>query len=128
LTVSSLPPVASAPVPTVRSSTTRLAGPVGRIVGAQFLFGEPRENVGQLIAIERRGELRALGAGPQLALLEAIAEQQRQRIEQDRLAGAGFAGEHGEAAVELELERIDDDKVADRQQAQHRSVLRKGRR
>ena len=76
-------------------------------------------HVGPVVDVERRGELGALRARPQLALLEAVAEQQRQRVEQDRLAGAGLAGEHGEAAIELEVERFDDDEIPDRQQAQH---------
>ncbi len=77
---------------------------------------------GRSATLEHRGELGAVGAGAQLALLEAVAEQQRERVEQDRLAGAGLAGEDGEAAVELEVERLDDDEVADRDQPQHARV------
>ena len=74
--------------------------------------------------LERRGELGALGAGPQLAQLEAVAEQQAERIEQDRLAGAGLAGQHREAGVELEVERFDDDEIADGQEPEHRRLAR----
>jgi hypothetical protein len=49
----------------------------------------------------------------------AVAQHQAERVDQDRLAGAGFAGEHREAGRELEVERIDDGEVADPQRAQH---------
>jgi hypothetical protein len=48
----------------------------------------------------------------------APAQRQLQRIDQDRLAGAGLAGEDREAG-ELEFDRVDDDEVADGQCAQH---------
>ena len=47
------------------------------------------------------------------------AERERQRIDEDRLAGAGFAGENGKATVEFEIERGDDDEVAYREMAKH---------
>ena len=62
--------------------------------------------------------------GGHLALGRALAHErgiapgadgQRKGIEQDRLAGAGLAGEHGEAGLEFEIELIDQDDVADRQ-------------
>ena len=52
------------------------------------------------------GELGTLGARAQLAELEAVAEQQAERVEEDRLAGAGFAGQHREARAELDVERL----------------------
>ena len=68
------------------------------------------------------------GKGPRadLARLEAVAEQEAQRVEQDRLAGASLAGERREARLELELERAHDDEIADRQQPQH--LRRQGER
>ena len=79
------------------------------------------------VDVEFGGELGALGAGSQLPQLEAVAEQQAERVEQDRLARAGFAGQHREAGVELEVERFDDDEIADRQQPQHADVRYYGR-
>ena len=38
---------------------------------------------------------------------------ERQRVEQQRFAGAGLAGQHGEATVELDLECLDDGEVSD---------------
>ena len=49
----------------------------------------------------------------------ALAQGQRQRVDEDGLAGAGLAGEHGEAGVEFEFERIDDDEIADAERPQH---------
>ena len=47
------------------------------------------------------------------ACLTAAAKRELERVDQDRLAGAGLAGEHREAVRELELDRVDDDEVAD---------------
>ena len=83
------------------------------------MFDEPCRDARCVGDVEPGGEFGARGAGPQLAQFEPIAEQQRQRVEQDRLARAGLAGQHGEAALELDVERIDDDEIADRECAQH---------
>ena len=45
--------------------------------------------------------------------IAALAQRECQRVNQDRLAGAGLAGEHREAALELEFEALDDHKIAD---------------
>ena len=46
-------------------------------------------------------------------------ERQAQRIDQDRLAGAGFTGKHREARAEFKVDRFDDDEVAQSQFGQH---------
>ena len=94
-------------------------GFAGRRVAGQPLQREPFGDVGPVVHIELGREFGPVGAGAQLSLLEAVAQQECQRIEQDRLAGARFAGEHGEAAIELEVEGLDDDEIPDRQEAQH---------
>ncbi len=94
----------------------RAAHQHGIVVLAQALVLEPRQRSRRVARIERRRQLRALRAGLQLAKLEAIAEQQRERVEQDGLAGARLARQHGKPAVELQLERFDDDEVADGEQ------------
>ena len=64
----------------------------------------------------------------------AIAERQPERVEQDRLARAGLAGQHAKAGLELELEPVDQHDVADGELPQHRrpvaagSALRRRRR
>ncbi len=49
----------------------------------------------------------------------AVAEHQAERVDQDRLAGAGFAREQGEAGAELQLQRGDERDVVDSQQFKH---------
>ena len=51
----------------------------------------------------------------------ARAQRQPERVEQDRLARAGFAGEHAEAGFEVEVERVDQHHVADDELPQHRA-------
>ena len=87
---------------------------------AEIVRGEPCGDARGILGVEDGGELRPFRARPELAKLEPIAEEQSQAVEQDRLAGAGFPGEDRKAAVELEVERLDDDEVADRQKAKHR--------
>ncbi len=92
---------------------------VGSCVVRQSLFREPGDDTGMRPHVEGRGELGAFGAGLQLAELEAVAQEQRERVEQYRLAGAGLAGEHRKAAGKLEVERLDDDEIADGKEPQH---------
>ena len=72
--------------------------------------------------------LRHVEGGRDLALLRAVAheagvaaaaERQRERIQQDGFARAGFAGQHGEATGEFDIEPFDQDDVTDRQTRQH---------
>ena len=88
-------------------------------VGGELLLGQPCADGGRIGHIEFGRELRAFGAGAELPHFETIAEQQAQRVEQDRLARAGFAGEHRESLAEFDIERGDDDKVANRKRAEH---------
>ncbi len=91
----------------------------------EILRGEPRAQFRRLVAVELGGDFGSVGARTQLPRLEAIAEQQRQRVEQDRFAGARFAGQHGEAGPELDLECLDDGEIANGKQAKHRFVVRR---
>ena len=86
---------------------------------AKIVVRKPPARGRRVAQIELGGNLRALGARAQLARFETVAEQQRQRIEQDRFARARFAGQHGEPGAELGVERLDDGKVANRQRTQH---------
>ncbi len=49
----------------------------------------------------------------------AVAQRQLQAVDEDGLARAGFAGEHGEAGAELHAQFGHDGHVAQRQAAQH---------
>ncbi len=83
------------------------------VIACETFVREPRRDVVAATDVEHRRELGARSTGSQLPRLEAVAEQESQRVEQDRLAGAGLAGQHREAALKLELERLDDDEISD---------------
>ena len=89
------------------------------VVRGDALLGEPGGDARRVRDVELGGELGALRARPELAELEAVAEQERQRVEQDRLARARLAGQHGKAGGELDVERFDDDEISDGQETQH---------
>ncbi len=86
------------------------------------LFIEPGQRGRVAGQRERRADLGPLRAVPHRPAVRATADGQQQRVDQDRLAGAGFAREHGEAAVELEFDRLDDGEVANLQVRQHSGV------
>ena len=52
----------------------------------------------------------------------ARPERQRESIEQNGLAGAGFAGQHGQPGPELQIEPIDQNDVTDRELCEHRAM------
>jgi len=51
--------------------------------------------------------------------LRPAAERQAQRVQQDRLAGAGLAGQHAQPRVKGERQPIDQHDIADSQTEQH---------
>ena len=53
----------------------------------------------------------------------ARAAEEAQRVDQQGLAGAGFARHHGQAAPEGQLGMGDHGEIADGQAAQHRRAL-----
>jgi hypothetical protein len=81
-----------------------------RAVGLEARLVEP---AGQRCGrVELGADLGSRGAFAHDAGVAAAAERQLQRIDEDGLACAGFAGEHREACIEIELERGHDDEVA----------------
>ena len=101
--------------------------PVGELHAAQdeLVLG------GDIVFLEQRARRMIAGdveAGDHLALLDAVAHQrlvaaraqgQREGVEQDRLAGAGLAGEHGKPVGKIDVEPVDQDNVADRKSGKH---------
>ena len=69
--------------------------------------------------VEHGSDIALRGTSADHRGIAAPAKRQRQCIEQDRLAGAGLAGEHGQAGGEIDVELVDDDDVADRKGGQH---------
>ena len=68
---------------------------------------------------ELGGDHRLLGARPHQPALGAPAERQPERIEQDRLAGAGLAGQHAQPRTKGEVEPVDQHDVANGEAEQH---------
>jgi hypothetical protein len=68
---------------------------------------------------ECRGDLALLHAVTHQPGVAATAERQRERIEQDGFARAGFTGQHRKAPGKLDIEPFDQDDVTDRQTRQH---------
>jgi len=58
-------------------------------------------------------------SGPHQPGLRPLAEREAQRIEQDRLAGPGLAGQYAKSRTQGEIETIDQNNVADGQAEQH---------
>ena len=69
--------------------------------------------------VEHGGDLALLDAVTDQAGVAAAAERQRECIEQDGFARAGFAGQHRKATGKLDIEPFDQDDVTDRQTRQH---------
>jgi len=75
------------------------------------------EQVAQLTAsagnIDGRGDFGPLGTGAYHIGAGAAAGQQLQGIDNDGLAGAGLAGQHGQATAEFDFNAVDDREIAD---------------
>src|SRR5690606_20280739 len=69
--------------------------------------------------VEHGGDVALPGTVADQRTVAAAAERQRQRVEQDRLTGAGLAGQHRHALPEIEIEAVDQDDVADRKGDEH---------
>ncbi len=65
--------------------------------------------------LEGRGHLALSGAPAHQGCIASCADGEREGIEQDRLAGAGLAGQREQALTELEIELVDQNDIADRE-------------
>jgi hypothetical protein len=74
-------------------------------------------------ALENDADLGTFRAAAHRARIGTITEREPERVDQDRLAGAGLAGHDGEPAVELELDLVDDGVARDANQGQHRPAV-----
>ena len=88
---------------------------------------EPRRKARR--RVELGTDLGARGTFAHHQRIAAAAERELQRIDQDRLAGTGLAGQHRKAAVELDFKCGHDDEIAQGESAQHfrpRTAARRG--
>ena len=90
-----------------------------RLVGGDVAFSQQCARRMPRRQLEHRGDLALLGALAHQRGVAARAERQREGIEQDRLAGAGLAGQHGKARREIDVEPVDQNDVSDRKPGQH---------
>ena len=70
--------------------------------------------------LEQRRDDRLRLPGADQRGVGARAQRQPERVEQDRLARPGLAGEHAKPGFEIEVERLDEDDIADGKLPQHR--------
>ena len=88
-------------------------------IGIQAVGGEDPCGRMLLADLEHGRHLALLGAVANQTGIAATAKGQRKSIKQDRLAGAGLAGQHRKPIGKLEIESFDQDDVTDRQSRQH---------
>ena len=87
-----------------------------RITG-QIVFGQPGGQ--RVVDAELRRDVGPLGPFADQRGIAASAQHQAHRIQQDRLARAGLAGQYGEARPEFDLGRFDDHEIPESQPVQH---------
>ena len=103
------------------------AAPVGRlhapedhvalILDGVFAQERARRVIGR--HVESRDHLPLLRAMTHQRGVATRTERQRQRIEQDRLAGARFTGQNGKPVAKLDVQPLDQDDISDREVCEH---------
>ena len=124
-----------------RDVLTRSAPPPG--IGARASVGEdaPREHDPVLTlgpqlrehaervvvgAVELGLDVRLVAGGPDQRGVALGAEEQADRVREDRLARTRLARDRVQPRPELELRLADQDEVRDAERAEHRSMVRRG--
>ena len=77
------------------------------------------DGIGQAGEFKAGGDAGLIFPGADQAGIGAIPQHQPQRIEQDRLAGPGLASQHTQPPGEIEVERFDQNDIADGEAGQH---------
>ena len=90
--------------------------------GRQTVFIEPACQRGR--AVKCGADFAALRAFAHHGGVGARTQCKLQGVDQDGLAGAGFAGQHGEAFAQVQLQGVDDHKIPQKNTFQtHETVL-----
>ncbi len=85
----------------------------------QFVFLQPGLGLGRIVGAEGDADFGLIGPVADHAGVGPIAQRQPQGIEQDRFAGAGLAGEHGQSTLQGQFQALDDGEVPDVKVGQH---------
>ena len=85
----------------------------------EFLGSQPRTRRGRIRERKTGDQFRALAAVPHHAGIGAIAGEQQQGIDQQRLARASFAGDDGESGTERDFGCADDGEILDEKCFEH---------
>jgi hypothetical protein len=89
------------------------------VIAAEIISAQVIGNGRRFVGREFRAHFSLVLSLTHLPRLGAAAQHHGQRVDQDGLARAGFAGQHGEAGLEFEIEFVNDDEVANAEAAQH---------
>ena len=89
------------------------------VLAAEIVLGEHAARRMLLGEIEGGNHLALFGALAHQRHVAARAERKRKRVEQDRFAGAGLAGQRGKAGSEIDVQPFDQNDVADGKARQH---------
>jgi hypothetical protein len=89
------------------------------VLAAQSIFRNKRARRMVLRNVERSNHLALLGSLAHQGRIAARAERKGKSVEQDRFAGAGFAGKNGETRAKIDVQPIDQDDVADGKPGKH---------
>ena len=84
------------------------------VVFQQALFAQCVGQIGLVADVEQGGQHGFFRAFADLAVIGFVAQQQGECVEGDGFACTGFAGQYGEACLEIEMEFFDNDKVLQR--------------
>lgn len=91
------------------------------VLGFDIIGCQPGTDRRQRGDVEGRCNLGLVATGAHDAGIGALAQRQRQGIDEDRLAGPGFPSQGAKTGRKFELQPVDDDEIADRKVAQHQS-------
>ena len=83
--------------------------------GLDAVLRKQREDGVEGIELEGCRHLALGRAPPDERHIASGAECKRERVQQNRFAGAGLASEHGQSRAEFKIELVDQDDIADRE-------------
>ena len=93
------------------------------VISSETGFIEPSGKCGQTVDGEPGGNFGTGGAAAHHPAFGTVAQCQGERVDQDGFAGPGLAGEHGQPGLEIQLDRLDQQVVADGKVRQHGDAL-----